>query len=733
MPNNQPLPRPNLPSSGAASQPNQVGQANQAAQTSQVSAPTNPANPINPTNPASPTQPTQPAQSTRPRQTAQPTQSAQPQSSTQPPKATGNQVAQDSQLPAGLDRFAPGGAPPTGKTPDSLARGSDPSPKITPDQPSANPVGSAKPTGSGNVGPSSQPPTSGSQAALGHAPGQTPAQPASSQTQSITRPPAVVNSAQNQSAQNQSLASGQPTLTTSSNTLPQGGGNISPSGGGQTSQPSGQATSPQTTTQSSGLGQTGAPPIKPPSSDSSKKEPVFAQVKKNPLKFLPFVLGGLVIIGVVIFLITRVLGGGASDSTSTTSPTNKSAGGFGSNTGAGSQVADQEVVLTYWGLWEPSTVLEEVLSDFEDENPSIQVDYRKQSHKDYRERLQSAIASGNGPDLFRFHATWMPMLKQELSPMPSSIVTPAEYKQTYYPVMVEQLQSNGQFVGIPLMYDGLALYYNKNILRTLNEQPPTTWSQLRLLAGKLTVKSESGQVERGGLAIGNTTNVEHFSDILGLLILQNGGDPSKPVSSEVRDAIKFYTSFAGDNAVYSSNLPQSSVAFAREEVAMIFAPSWRVFEIQNINPDLEFGIVPVPKLSEQEVAWASYWAEGVSSQSQNQEAAWKLLKYISSPEVLKKLYSAQSQIRAFGEIYPRTDMADELNNPLVTPFLEDAPQAQSWYLCSQTHDNGLNDQMIQYYQDAVNSVQANESIDNVLETLRLGVTQVLRQYGISQQ
>ncbi|KUK79285.1 MAG: Putative ABC transporter maltose-binding protein [Microgenomates bacterium 39_7] len=280
------------------------------------------------------------------------------------------------------------------------------------------------------------------------------------------------------------------------------------------------------------------------------------------------------------------------------------------------------------------------------------------------------------------------------------------------------------------MYDGLGLYYNKDILRTANEEVPVTWGEVRVLADKLTVRS-GNEVERGGIALGNTTNVEHFSDILGLLIYQNGGDPTNPISGEVRDAIDFYALFAKSTPVYGTNLPSSTTAFARGDVAMMLAPSWRVHEIKHLNPDLDFGIAPVPKLGESEYGWATYWAEGVSSKSPHTDEAWQLLKYLSSPEVLRKLYSAQSEIRAFGEIYPRVDMADELAEAeYVSAYIQDAPLARSGPLCSFTHDVGLNDSIIDYYADTINKAMSQDLSQNDLQTLNQGVSQVLNQYGL---
>ena len=456
----------------------------------------------------------------------------------------------------------------------------------------------------------------------------------------------------------------------------------------------------------------------------TSKPPVMAQAKKSPLRFLPFVLIGLLIVGVVGFIISRVLG---SNKPQSVTPDSNTPGQTGTSRNT---VPGQQTTITYWGLWEPTEVLEQVFDQFEQQNPGVTVEYTKQSPTDYRERLQTSIASGRGPDVFRFHVTWTPMLRNELAPVPSTVFSTTEFQSIFYPVASQQLQVNGQLAGVPLMYEGLELFYNKELLKAANVQPPTTWAELRTLATQLTVRSGDA-VQRGGLAIGNAENVEHFSDIIGLLMLQNGADPAIPTSPEARDALVFYTNFMKTDKVWSETLPSSTIAFARGDVAMMFAPSWRVHEVQAQNPNLDFGIAPLPTLGDTKVTWATYWAEGVNVQSKNKDTSWKLIKYLSSPEVMKQMYSQQASVRSFGELYSRKDLANDLaSNEWIAPYLSDAPQAQGWYLSSYTHDNGINDQLIKYYQDAVNAILAGKSVDEALKTVDQGTQQVLRQYGV---
>jgi multiple sugar transport system substrate-binding protein len=178
----------------------------------------------------------------------------------------------------------------------------------------------------------------------------------------------------------------------------------------------------------------------------------------------------------------------------------------------------------------------------------------------------------------------------------------------------------------------------------------------------------------------------------------------------------------------------STTEFAAGRVGFYFGPSWRIFDIQALNPDLKFTINPLPQLpidpvhGESLTTWATYWAEAVNRKSANSQIAWELLKFLSSSEIQTKFYqSALGSPRAFGEPYSRVDMSPALaSDPWVGPFINQAPLAKSWYLASFTKDgpSGINSRFSDLYSQAING-----EID--LETLSNKIGQVLSEYGIS--
>ncbi|MCJ7827733.1 extracellular solute-binding protein, partial [Patescibacteria group bacterium] len=253
-------------------------------------------------------------------------------------------------------------------------------------------------------------------------------------------------------------------------------------------------------------------------------------------------------------------------------------------------------------------------------------------------------------------------------------------------------------------------------------------------------RDDKGQIKIAGIAMGGTGNIDHWPDILGLMFLQNGTQLPRLQGKLAQDAVKFYTAVLRSYKAWDPLLSNSTREFAGGRLAMYFGFSWDVFEIQHLNPDLKFKIVPVPQIKPRldaperlPVAWASYWVEGVSVRSDVQAETWSLLEYLSTPEVMRQLYENQIKIggRAFGEPYSRREMAKELApDPLVSPFLAQAEIAQSWYLCSRTFDNGLNEGVIDYFEDVVNEVNEGGDVEEELETASEGIEVVLNRYGI---
>lgn len=463
-----------------------------------------------------------------------------------------------------------------------------------------------------------------------------------------------------------------------------------------------------------------SPPPPPVSPVPTLPKPASVPKSSFP-KPVIFVVLGVIILLVVIFLVSKLL---KKDTDTSTAGSTKVA----TNT--------KTVTINYYGLWEPASVMKPVIDAFEKQNPGIKVNYQPQSSQDYQDRLKTALEGQDPPDIFRLHTTWLPLFVKYVLPAPANTISSTEISTNFYPVVSKLLVSNNQVYGVPMAVEGLGLYINTAMLQQKQIKTPKTWEDL-VTAAKLLKEEDpnTGKITRAGVALGNTTNVEHWPDILSLMLLQAGTKLTNLKTPEVETTIDYYTKFVTKLRVWDDTLPPSTVAFANEKVAMIIAPSWRAREIKAMNPALSWEVVPVPQLPDVEpLNWASIWFETVSKDSKNPQEAWKFVSYLASANAQQILFDSAAIDRGFPQAPANKASANTaLKNPVVAPFVTSMDTATSFYTASMTRDSktALNSRLIKYLEDAVNAISQSQDGVKAIETLDKGFQQVLSEYGLA--
>lgn len=417
----------------------------------------------------------------------------------------------------------------------------------------------------------------------------------------------------------------------------------------------------------------------------------FKEILQDKKK-LPLIIAGavalLLFIILVILLLVKKPKNGVQQSgpsgTTTTTPTEVQSGS--SNT------------LTYWGLWETEETMQPIIDEFEKENPGVKINYSKQSLSNYESRLytrlqQTVSTSEPAPDIFKIHNTWLPKYYKYLAPLPSNVMSKDEYADKFYPTSLADFTAkDGNIYAIPLGIDGLMVFYNRQILRQANvQQPPSDWDSFVKLAHDLTIRDESKRITQSGLAMGVSRNIKHSSEIIAFLLLLEGAELMDETRTSVSlnnskavSAFETYTSFAkGQDGTWDTSLPQDLEMFFQGKLAMMIAPSWRVFDIILAAPNIEFGTAPLPQLeaNKEEVYYATYWGEAVSKKAGNTALAWKFIDFMTQKEQQLKMFSNSVSIgqRAFGEPYSITELGEEMEGKAyIDAIAKMAPYMKSW-------------------------------------------------------
>ena len=354
------------------------------------------------------------------------------------------------------------------------------------------------------------------------------------------------------------------------------------------------------------------------------------------------------------------------------------------------------VEISVWGLWERKDIMQISVNKFQEVTPNIIANYDDRSALDlveYKERVFERAKDPTGPDVILVHNTWVPRMIASglLDQVPASTMDSSTYASTFYPVAAQTGMSNGVPYAMPAYYDGLVLVYNKAHFAEIEQaSPPTAWEEFRRLALQLSVRDAQGNLVRGGAGIGAANNVDHATDILGLMWSQAGVDiPEEIDSKAAQDALTFYTNFVVEDEIWSEAMPESTKAFVDDRVSMIFVPSWQILSIlENIDDVSKVGVAPVPQaVPSRPATWASYWVYVVPKDrdASKKTAAWTFVKYMTGEEASRALFNENTKIRQFGTPFALVSLGSELAaDPYLSPVVNGAPTAKSGEIASKS-------------------------------------------------
>lgn len=391
------------------------------------------------------------------------------------------------------------------------------------------------------------------------------------------------------------------------------------------------------------------------------------------------------------------------------------------------------VTLTVWGL-EDEALFSKTFSNFTEAHKDIdlKIIYKRQNPKLYASRILNRsenVKEGERPDVFSFHNTQLLLFKELLTPVPAEILSQEKYAELFYPAAKATLSINKQVYGLPQSADGLVLYYNQALMASKNFSPPPNWETFFTIATRLTTRSTEGQPTVAGAAIGTAENVSFFSDIIGLMFLQQDNTPITNLGEHDADSIvQYYAKFArGPERVWDPAFEPDVKAFANGKVAMIFGRASTAADIKKESGSLAFGTAAVPQLREEgKSAWASFWAWGVSKRSPNESLAWELAAKLSEKASLLRANKARATLGEAELPYPRKDMRTLQPNPIFLPFFEQAEYASVLPMASQTADNLVNEPIVALLHDLLTKNPSDIS-DAAMRDTGTKIGEVLKQ------
>lgn len=336
----------------------------------------------------------------------------------------------------------------------------------------------------------------------------------------------------------------------------------------------------------------------------------------------------------------------------------------GNTTPAGASTLSTDAAsgkLTVWAMGTEGEALPDFVQDFVAENPDVDIEVVPIPWDAARDKFQTAIAADTTPDIAMMGTTWMAEFGDAFAPVPEGIDT-----SDFFEGSVDTTVLDGQAVGVPWYVDTRVLYYRTDIAAQAGwTEAPTTWDELKQMTADM---QSTGGADYGMrlLASGN----DAFQGSLwapwsnGASLMNDEGTEWTLDTPEMVEAYEFYSSLFADGIVdaQADRTPGATEAeFVAGTVGSFIEGPFMMGSLEQLGGE-EFSDlyatarIPVGTSS---TSFAGGSNLVVFNESDNADSAWKLVDWLTDPEVQVEWYGVTGDLPSQQSAWDDPALADD--------------------------------------------------------------------------
>lgn len=276
----------------------------------------------------------------------------------------------------------------------------------------------------------------------------------------------------------------------------------------------------------------------------------------------------------------------------------------------------------------------QMAQEFHKANPDIEVKIDVVNWNVLLQTLQTDISGGTTPDLSIIGTRWLlDFVKDGVAEPLDSYMTP-EFRNRFVPIFLQPGSIGGKVYGLPIAASARALFYNKEILSKAGfPNGPATWDDVVAAARKIKGTGPYGFGLQGK---------EIETDVYWYYALWSYG--GELVTSQGKAAfdspagVKALTLYKmmidqglTEPGVTSYNREDLQNLFKQGRLGMVITAPFLIGQIAKESPNLQYGIVPVPKGTTQST-YAVTDSIVMFKSSRVKQSALKFLEFVFSKE-----------------------------------------------------------------------------------------------------
>ncbi len=317
--------------------------------------------------------------------------------------------------------------------------------------------------------------------------------------------------------------------------------------------------------------------------------------------------------------------------------------------------ANDDATLRLWAMGREGEVVSELIPAFERDNPGVKVQVQQIPWSAAHEKLLTAFVGNATPDIAMLGNTWVPEFEalDALEPLDQRVAASSQVvRDDYFPGIWNTNVVDGATYGIPWYVDTRVIFYRTDLLAKAGyDKMPETWEEWRTAMTRIKAGMTARQYP---LLIPITEWPPPV--ILGLqagsTLLKENGTRGAFSDPEFRKGFDFYVSLFRDGlapALSGSEISNLYQEFERGNIAMYISGPWQIGEFTNrLPPALQdkWMTAPLPGIDGPGASLAGGASLALFKRSKNKDAAWKLMEYLSRPEIQLEFYKLTGDLPA---------------------------------------------------------------------------------------
>lgn len=344
---------------------------------------------------------------------------------------------------------------------------------------------------------------------------------------------------------------------------------------------------------------------------------------------------------------------------------------------------DDAVELRFWAMGREGEVVQELMPEFERENPGIRVRVQQIPWSAAHEKLITAHVGGSTPDLSQLGNTWVPEFAalRALEPLDRRLRSSSSIDSSaFFPGILETNRVHDRLFGVPWYVDTRVLFYRRDLMAEVGyDSIPDSWSEWK--TAMVALKAHLGP-DRYPIFL--PINEWTVPVVLGLQagsgLLNAPATRGAFAEDEFRSAYEFYLGLFADGLappVANNEIANFYQEFARGYVCMYVTGPWNLGEFRRRLPEelqdsWATAALPGPTGVSSGLSLAGGSSLVVYSRSKHKDEAWRLAEFLLRPEQQVKFWELTGDLPAHRAAWADSGLA---NDPYMHAFREQLERA----------------------------------------------------------